>query len=103
MTGLTVRERYDAGLPAETEEERRLYREYRACSGRANPVALADVLSTAAQSLNYAEAGDTARAAFSLADAGCRAGEAFPEGSAEAAALTVILGAAGEAVRSVTA
>ena len=99
----TIRERYDAGIPAGTGEERRMYREYDACSHPANPVALAEALSTAARSLHYAEAGDTARADFSLADAGIRAAEAFPAGSPQAAALNLILGAVGEAARSVPA
>jgi len=99
----TIRERYDAGIPAGTREERRMYREYDACSHPANPVALAEVLSTAAQSLNYAEAGDAGRAGFSYMDASVVALAAFPEGSAQASALNLILGAVGEAVRSVPA
>jgi hypothetical protein len=68
-----------------------------------NPVALFDVLDWAKTSLHAAECGDTRTAEAAYMEAAGAALAAFPDGSAEAAALNVILGAVGEAARGVAA
>jgi len=59
-----------------------------------NPVALYDALNCLSLSVLHAEAGDSGRSATALLEASMAASDAFPEGSREAEALSVILDAA---------
>ncbi len=58
--------------------------------------ALHEALDAAARAALLAESGDVPTALLALRDAGCAADEAFPPGSAEAAALATVLGSIGE-------
>jgi len=61
-----------------------------------NPAALYDALDCASMSLLHAEDGNARKAEVYRLEAAVAAAGAFPEGSAEAAALNVILGAVGD-------
>lgn len=59
-----------------------------------NPVALYDALNSLSLAVLHAEAGDSDLSAVALLEASVAAADAFPEGSREAEALSVILDAA---------
>jgi len=67
-----------------------------------NPVALYDALNCASLAVLLAESGDAAGAEVPLLEASLAATDAFPAGSPEAAALGVILAAAGRVSEEVT-
>jgi hypothetical protein len=68
-----------------------------------NPAALYDALNCASLAVLAAEGGRSREAEEAYMEASVAAMDAFPDGSAEAAALNVVLGAVGEAARGVTA
>ena len=68
-----------------------------------DPVALYDALNCASLAVLAAEGGDVIRAMESYMEASIAALGAFPDGSPEAEALNVILGAVGNFTREVSA
>ena len=68
-----------------------------------NPVALYDALNCASLSVLAAEGGDVLRAQNSYLEAAVATLGVFPEGSREAEALDVILGAVADFAREVAA
>ena len=67
-----------------------------------DPVALYDALNCASLAVLATEGGDVIRAMGSYMEASLAALGAFPDGSAEAEALNVILGAVGNFAREVS-
>jgi hypothetical protein len=66
-----------------------------------NPVALYDALNCASFAVVLAEGGNQLKAEEAYMEASFAASDAFPEGSREAQALNVILGAVGDMARGV--